>query len=77
VLEEAGTLKFAGYYTMTSDGVTNFYSPRGKRMFYNPKSGRGLYGGKDGQFCGVLGRIDGKMTLGLTERGSKILLLMQ
>lgn len=77
VYDDEGTPKFAGYYVVASNGVTNFFSPSGKRMFYNPKKGRGVYGGKDGTFCGVLGRVDGKFSLGLTERGLRLLLLSQ
>lgn len=71
------TPKYAGYYVRAKSGVTNFFSPRGKRMFYNPKKGRSIYGGENGSFCGVLARVDGKFSLALTESGLKVLLLSQ
>lgn len=77
VYEEDGSPKFAGYYVAANNGVTNFFSPSGKRMFYNPKKSRGVYGGRDGTFCGVLARVDGKFSLALTERGLRLLLLSQ
>ncbi len=75
IYREGGAPKFAGYYVAASNGTTNFFSPRGKRMFYNPKKGRGVFGGKDGSFCGVLANVNGQLSLALTERGTKILLL--
>ena len=77
IYKDGGSLKFAGYYVAAKNGTTNFYSPRGKRMFYNPKKGRGIFGGKDGSFCGVLARVNGELSLALTERGAKILLLSE
>jgi hypothetical protein len=77
ILKDGGTLKFAGYYVSASNGVTNFFSPSGKRMFYNPKKGRAVFGGRDGSFCGVLARVDGEYSLALTERGMTVLFLSQ
>ena len=77
VYKDGGSLKFAGYYVAAKNGTTNFYSPRGKRMFYNPKKGAGIFAGKDGTFCGVLARVKGELSLALTERGAKILLLSE
>lgn len=77
IYTEGNTPKFAGYYVRAKSGVTNFFSPSGKRMFYNPKKGRGIYGGKDGSFCGVLAWVDGKFSLALTESGLKLLILSQ
>jgi len=77
ILKDGGTPKFAGYYVFASNGVTNFFSPSGKRMFYNPKKGRAVFGGRDGSFCGVLARVDGEYSLALTERGMKVLFLSQ
>lgn len=77
IYTDGSTPKFAGYYVRAKNGVTNFFSPSGKRIFYNPKKGRGIYGGKDGSFCGVLARVDGKFSLALTESGLKLLLLSQ
>lgn len=74
---DGSTPKYAGYYVRAKNGVTNFFSPSGKRIFYNPKKGRGIYGGKDGSFCGVLARVDGKFSLALTESGLKLLFLSQ
>lgn len=74
---DGSTPKYAGYYVRAKSGVTNFFSPSGKRIFYNPKKGPGLYGGKDGSFCGVLARVDGKFSLALTESGLKLLLVSQ
>ena len=75
VYNNNGQLSIFGYYVSNSIGVTNFFSRKGKRMFYNPKAGVGLFGGYDGSFCGVLTQVNGKMTLVLTERGVKVLLL--
>lgn len=75
IYKEGGTPKFAGYYVAASNGTTNFFSPLGKRMFYNPKKGRGVFSGKDGSFCGALATVNGVLSLALTERGEKILLL--
>lgn len=77
LLKDDGTLKFAGYYVSASNGVTNFFSPSGKRMFYNPKKGRAIFGGRDGTFCGVLARVDGEFSLALIERGMRVLFLSQ
>lgn len=77
IYDEAGSLKFVGYYVIAENGITNFFSPSGKRMFYNPKKGPGVYGGRDGTFCGVLARVDGKFSLALTERGLRLLFLSQ
>ena len=77
IFKDGGSLKFAGYYVQASNGVTNFFSPSGKRMFYNPKKGRAVFGGKDGTFCGVLARVDGEFSLALTERGMRVLFLSQ
>lgn len=77
IFKDGGSSRFAGYYVTASNGVTNFFSPSGKRMFYNSKKGRGIYGGKDGSFCGVLARVEGQLSLALTEHGAKILLLSQ
>jgi len=77
IFKDGGSLKFSGYYVSASNGVTNFFSPSGKRMFYNPKKGRGIFGGRDGTFCGVLARVDGEFSLALTERGMKVLFLSQ
>ena len=77
VYMDGSTPQFAGYYVRTKGGVTNFFSPSGKRIFYNPKKGRGIFGGKDGSFCGVLARVGGKFSLALTDSGLKLLLLSQ
>jgi hypothetical protein len=77
LFKDKGILRFVGYYVMAANGTTNFYSPKGKRMFYNPKKGRGIFGGKDGLFCGVLAQQSGELSLALTERGIKILMLSQ
>jgi len=77
IYKYGGSLQFAGYYVAAKNGITNFYSPRGKRMFYKPKKGRGIFGGKDGSFCGVLAQINGELSLALTERGIKILLMFE
>lgn len=77
IYKDGSALKFAGYYVAAKNGITNFFSPQGKRMFYNPQKGLGIYGGKDGIFCGVLAKVDGKLSLALTERGVKILLLSE
>jgi len=77
IYKDGGSPKFAGYYVAAKNGTTNFFSPRGKRVFYNPKKGRGIFGGKDGTFCGVLAQVNGELSLALTERGAKILLLSE
>ena len=77
IFKDGGSLKFTGYYVQASNGVTNFFSPSGKRMFYNPNKGRAVFGGKDGSFCGVLARVDGEFSLALTERGMRVLFLSQ
>ena len=75
--KDGSSLKFAGYYVRAGNGVTNFFSSKGKRMFYNPKKGRAVFNGKDGSFCGVLGSVNGQFSLALTEQGVKTLLLSQ
>ncbi len=77
IFKDGSSLKFAGYYVQASNGVTNFFSPSGKRMFYNPKKSRAVFGGKDGTFCGVLARVDGEFSLALTERGMRVMFLSQ
>lgn len=75
--KDGGSMRFAGYYVAAANGITNFYSPRGKRMFYNPKNGLGVFGGKDGSFCGVLAHMNGELSLVLTERGAKIFFMSE
>ena len=77
IYKEGGTPKFAGYYVSIKGGVTNFFSPKGKRMFYNPKKGSAVFGGTDGTFCGVLAKVNGVFSLALTDRGLKIFMLTQ
>jgi hypothetical protein len=77
VFKDGGMLKFAGYYVRAKNGVTNFFSPSGKRMFYNPKKGRAVFGGQSGEFCGVLASVNGEFSLALTEEGLKTLALSQ
>jgi len=57
--------------------LTNFYSPKGKRLFYCPKGSKGLYHGTKGFFCGVIAKVDGKTRLALTESGQRVLSLGQ
>ena len=75
LIDERGKLVRNGYYVLNDDGVTNFYSPKGKRIFYSPKASVGVYHGEKGFFCGALAKFDGKLRLALTEKGQKILLL--
>ena len=75
--KDGSSWKFAGYYVRGGSGVTNFYSPTGKRMFYNPKKGRAVFNGKDGSFCGALAKVGETFSLALTEQGVKTLLLSQ
>ena len=77
LVEENGKSVHSGYYVLNSDGVTNFYSPKGKRLFYSPKASVGVYHGEKGFFCGVLTKFDGKLQLALTEKGQKVLLLSE
>ena len=77
VLKDGSTLKYVGYYVRAKNGVTNFFSPSGKRVFYNPKKGRALFGGQNGQFFGVLARVNGEFSIALTEEGFKVLTLAQ
>lgn len=75
IYKQLGTPKFAGYYVAAGSGTTNFFSTRGRRLFYNPKKESGIFSGNDGDFCGVLTTVNGVLSLALTERGAKILLL--
>lgn len=77
IFKDGGSLKFAGYYVIAKNGITNYFSPHGKRIFYNPRKGRGIFDSKNGNFCGVLTRVDGELSLALTELGAKILLLSE
>ena len=77
IFKDGGSLRFVGYYVSATNGIANFFSPSGKRMFYSPKKGPGVFAGKDGSFCGVLARVNGEYSLGLTEQGLKILFLSQ
>ena len=77
LVEEKGKFYHQGYYVLNKDGVTNFYSPKGKRLFYSPKDSVGIYHGEKGFFCGVLAKFDGKVRLALTEKGQKVLLLAE
>ena len=77
ILKDGGALKFAGYFVTARSGVTNFFSPSGKRMFYNPKNGHAVFNGESGDFCGVLARFGNDYSLGLTDEGFKILMLTQ
>jgi len=75
--KDGASRKFAGYYVRAGTGITNFFSPSGKRMFYNPEKGRAVFSGKDGSFCGVLARVGEEFSLALTEQGIKVLFLSQ
>ena len=75
--KDGASQKLAGYYVRTGTGITNFFSPGGKRMFYNPKKGRAVFSGKDGTYCGVLARVGEEFSLALTEQGVKVLFLSQ
>lgn len=77
VLKENGRAFRVGYYVRADNGVLNFFSTTGKRLFYNPENGVAVFHGKKGFFCGVLGRVDGKYKLALTEKGEKVLELAQ
>ena len=65
LLKDSGTVKFAQLLHFRQHGVTNFFSPSGKRMFYNPKKGRAIFGGRDGTFA----RWPGKMAVCSRSRG--------
>ena len=58
-----------GYYVTNSNGVTNFFSRRGKRLFYNPKKGDGLYQGQTGEFCGIIFMKGSEKYIAVTELG--------
>lgn len=75
ILKKEGNYYFAGYYVMARHGPTNYFSQKGKRIFYNPKDSDAIFCEQNGEFCGVLGTIDGNFCLGLTKLGWKILLL--
>lgn len=75
LMKDGSKLYRVGYYVKADNGVTNFFSIKGKRMFYNPKKGIGIYHGKKGFFCGVLARVDNEYQLVLTEEGQKALLI--
>ncbi len=77
LLNRSGTFYFAGYYVIAPNGIINFFSSRGKRMFYSPKNGKGVFGGTDGDFYGVLANFNGRLSLGLTEQGIRMLQLSQ
>ncbi|WP_118861341.1 hypothetical protein [Haemophilus haemolyticus] len=64
---------FVGYYVRTSNGVTNFYSPKGVRMFYNPPKTVAVFDGESGEFVGVIGNINNQLSLALTQYGNKVL----
>ena len=74
LVEKDGRFYHTGYYVVNEDGVTNFYSRKGKRLFYSPKASVGLYDGEKGYFCGVLAKVSGKTKLVLTEKGQKVLM---
>jgi hypothetical protein len=75
IVEEENKLIHYGYYVSTDNGVTNFFSVKGKRIFYSPKGSKGVYHGTKGFFCGVMAKIEGEMRLALTEQGMRVLLL--
>jgi len=75
LVKEGQKMLHYGYYVTNKNGVTNYYSPKGKRLFYRPKGGKGLYHGKKGFFCGVVAKVDGEIRLALTEEGERVLLL--
>jgi len=77
LIQTGNGTKVVGYYVVAESGVTNFFSPNGKRLFYNPKKGAGIFGGKDGSFCGVLIRGKNALSLELTEDGAKLLFLLE
>jgi len=75
LVEEEKKLIHYGYYITNKEGLTNFYSPKGKRLFYSPKGSMGLYHGTKGFFCGAIAKVQGKIRLALTEQGQRVLLL--
>ncbi len=77
VLKKGGSDYFVGYYAMAKNGTTNYFSERGKRIFFNPKGGDAVFCETDGEFCGVLALVNNKLSLALTQRGLKVLLLSE
>jgi hypothetical protein len=67
-----------GYYVFSKKGVLNFYNVSGhRRVFYMPATGRtqSVFLSEGSAWCGTLGQINGKLTLGLT-RNCMLQLLM-
>jgi hypothetical protein len=75
IIKDGITESFAGYYVVEKNGPTNFYSPGGTRIFYNPKKGQAVFSSENGEFCGVLAKVDGVYSLALTNKGMKLLFL--
>jgi hypothetical protein len=77
LIEDDGKTTYAGYYVFNKDGVVNFFSPSGARMFYNPSESQAVFDAEEGEFCGAFVTVKGELTLVLTRRGQKLLLLSE
>jgi hypothetical protein len=77
LIKNGGTLKFVGYFVISANGVTNFFTPSGARVFFNPKKTSAVFSGSDGLFAGVIADIRGDMSLVLTEHGMRRFMLAQ
>jgi hypothetical protein len=64
-------MTWAGYFVVRDHNYVNFFSASGGRVFYSPKS-TGVFSGDDGSFCGVVAKIQGRISLVLTSHGTDV-----
>lgn len=71
--------EWLGYYTIPQPGMINFYSTSGERVFYHPanKNTRGVFFSDDAEWAGMVGKIDGRFSVGLTQNAYYFLLSKQ
>lgn len=65
IITETGDV--IGYYVFNEEGVINFYNYSGVRVAYLPAGGHTQSLHSESGWCGVMGRINGQVFLGLIE----------
>lgn len=73
LIEDEGTYKYVGYYSINNNNVVNFYTEDGERIFYSPPETYAIFDSNSGKYCGVIARLNKQNVLVVTENGQDIL----
>jgi phosphosulfolactate phosphohydrolase-like enzyme len=65
-------MTWAGYFVVRDKNYVNFFSPFGRRVFYSPAGHAGVFSAEDGSFCGVVAKIQEKISLVLISHGTEV-----